>query len=55
MWGEGASDLWGLLEEAEAEREVELLEPLRARLRSSGGQVREEADESSDNVGLQAA
>ena len=33
MWGEGASDLWGFLEWEEDEREAELLEAVRARLR----------------------
>ena len=35
MWGEGASDLWGRLERDEDEREAELLEAIRARLRES--------------------
>jgi hypothetical protein len=34
MWGEGASDLWGRLEE-EDERELELLEANQSRLRGS--------------------
>jgi hypothetical protein len=33
VWGEGASDLWGRLEREEDERETELLEAVRARLR----------------------
>lgn len=35
MWGEGASDLWGRLEREEDEREAELLEAIRFRLRGS--------------------
>ena len=35
MWGEGASDLWGRLERGEDEREAELLEAIRSRLRES--------------------
>ena len=35
MWGEGASDLWGRLERDEDERETEMLEALRSRLRES--------------------
>ena len=37
MWGEGASDLWGRLERDEDEREAELREALRARLRGDSG------------------
>lgn len=33
MWDEGASDLWGRLEQEEDEGEAELLEAVRARLR----------------------
>jgi hypothetical protein len=33
MWGEGASDLWGRLEREHDEREDELLEAVRERLR----------------------
>jgi hypothetical protein len=33
VWGEGASDLWGRLEREDEERETELLEAVRARLR----------------------
>jgi hypothetical protein len=36
MWGEGASDLWGRLEQEEDEREAELLEAMRERLRGVG-------------------
>jgi hypothetical protein len=36
MWGEGASDLWGRLEREEDERETELLEAVRERLRGAG-------------------
>jgi hypothetical protein len=36
MWGEGASDLWGRLEREEDEREDELLEAVRERLRRAG-------------------
>jgi hypothetical protein len=36
MWGEGASDLWGRLEQEEDEREQELLEAVRERLRRAG-------------------
>jgi hypothetical protein len=38
MWGEGASDLWGRLERDEDEREAELREALRARLRGDSGE-----------------
>ena len=38
MWGEGASDLWGRLERDEDEREAELWEALRARLRIASGE-----------------
>ena len=38
MWGEGASDLWGRLERDEDEREAELREALRARLRRASGE-----------------
>lgn len=38
MWGEGASDLWGRLEHDEDEREAELREALRARLRGDSGE-----------------
>jgi hypothetical protein len=38
MWGEGASDLWGRLERDEDEREAELREALRARLRGGSGE-----------------
>lgn len=41
MWGEGASDLWGRLEEEEDEREQELLEAVRERLRRAGSSERE--------------
>jgi hypothetical protein len=41
MWGEGASDLWGRLERDEDEREAELREVLRARLRGGSGEDRE--------------
>ena len=37
MWGEGASDLWGRLEREEDERETELLEAVRERLRGNAG------------------
>ena len=39
MWGEGASDLWGRLEQEEDEREAELLEAVRARLRERAGET----------------
>jgi hypothetical protein len=42
MWGEGASDLWGRLERDEDEREAELLEAMRERLR--GGSDREDRE-----------
>lgn len=45
MWGEGASDLWGRLEQEEDEREAELLEVVRARLR--GDEARPADDEES--------
>ena len=38
MWGEGASDLWCRLERDEDEREAELRETLRARLRGDWGE-----------------
>lgn len=38
MWGEGASDLWGRLERDEDEREAELQEALRTRLRGGYGE-----------------
>lgn len=37
MWGEGASDLWRRLEGEEDEREAELIEAVRERLRSGSG------------------
>ena len=43
MWGEGASDLWGRLERDEDEREAELREALRARLRIASGKEGEDA------------
>ena len=39
MWGEGASDLWGRLEREDDERDAELLEAVRARLRGDEGQA----------------
>jgi hypothetical protein len=42
MWEEGASDLWGRLEQAETEREVELLRFAWARLESEAGGSRPE-------------
>ncbi len=39
MWGEGASDLWGRLEREQDEREAELLEAVRARLRGDEEQT----------------
>ena len=39
MWGEGASDLWGRLEREQDEREAELLEAVRARLRGDEEQA----------------
>jgi hypothetical protein len=50
MWGEGASDLWGHLEEADDEREVGLLEPLPSRLEVGAG-----ADEEEPTPDLEAA
>ncbi len=39
MWGEGASDLWDRLEQEEDERDAELLEAVRARLRERAGET----------------
>jgi hypothetical protein len=41
VWGEGASDLWGRLEEDD-ERELELLDAVRARLRDAAANTAEE-------------
>jgi len=55
MWGEGASDLWGRLERDEDEREAELLEAVRERLRGAGSAERdEEADTSLAGLGTAA-
>ena len=45
MWVEGASDLWGRLEEEGYPEEVELIEAVRDRLRRSGGPTQQEIDE----------
>ena len=42
MWGEGASDLWGRLEEEAGERDLELLDAVRSRLRAEVAQAEEE-------------
>ena len=55
MWGEGASDLWGRLESAEDEREAELLEAVRARLREHAGQTVHDDDNEDSLQGLGAA
>jgi hypothetical protein len=47
MWGEGASDLWGRLEWEEDERESELLEAMRERLRGYGSSEAEGESETS--------
>ncbi|HXV57471.1 MAG TPA: hypothetical protein VD704_06340 [Gaiellaceae bacterium] len=46
MWGEGASDLWGRLEEEEAGRELDLTAAIRERLRAAAAVLQrdEEAD-----------
>ena len=54
MWGEGASDLWGRLEQEEDERETELLDAVRERLRGTGPPERDEEPETS-LAGLGAA
>jgi hypothetical protein len=46
VWGEGASDLWGRLEREEDEREAELLEAVRARLRGDEDRAADDGDES---------
>ena len=53
MWGEGASDLWGRLEREEDEREAELLEAIRSRLRGSISSG--EDDPKQQPAGLKAA
>lgn len=55
MWGEGASDLWGRLEQEEDEREAELLEAVRARLRGSAGATVNDDDSEDLLQGLGAA
>jgi hypothetical protein len=47
MWGEGASDLWDRLEQEEDERDAELLEAVRARLRGRAGAVHDDDKEGS--------
>jgi hypothetical protein len=55
MWGEGASDLWGRLEREEDERETELLEAVRERLREAGSpEPDEEPDVSIAGLGTAA-
>jgi len=55
MWGEGASDLWGRLEQEEDEREAELMEAVRARVHGRAGATAND-DESEDSLqGLGAA
>jgi hypothetical protein len=53
MWGEGASDLWGRLQE-EDEREAELLEAVRERLRGAGSTDGDEYERSAAELGTAA-
>jgi hypothetical protein len=55
MWGEGASDLWDRLEQDEDEREAELLEAMRARLRGRAGQTVYDDDTKDSRQSLGAA
>ena len=55
MWGEGASDLWGRLERDEDEREAEMLEAIRERLRGVGSPERENAEPEASLAGLGTA
>ena len=55
MWVEGASDLWGRLEEEGYAEEVKLIEAVRDRLRRSGGPTQQEIDEWIAGAGLEAA
>jgi hypothetical protein len=54
MWGEGASDLWGHLEEEEYERELEMIDGARE---PPGRSVptKEEVDESIEAAGLRTS
>jgi hypothetical protein len=54
MWGEGASDLWGHLEEEEYERELEMIDGVRE---PPGRSVpaKEEVDESIEAAGSEQA
>jgi hypothetical protein len=55
MWGEGASDLWGRLEHEEDERESELLEAVRERLRGGGSGERDDGESDTSLAGLGTA
>ena len=54
MWVEGASDLWGRLEEEGYAEEVELIEAVRDRLQRSRP-AQQEIDEWIAGAGLEAA
>ena len=43
MWGEGASDLWGHLQEEDDERDLGLQEAVRSRLEVTAGDDEEES------------
>jgi hypothetical protein len=55
MWGEGASDLWGRLEREEDDRETELLEAVRKRLRGAGSGERDDGESETSLAGLGTA
>jgi hypothetical protein len=55
MWGEGASDLWGRLEREEDERETEMFEAVRERLRGVGSPDRDDAGPETSLAGLGTA
>jgi hypothetical protein len=54
MWGEGASDLWGRLQQEEDERETELLGAVRERLRGAGSTDGDEYEASVAELGTAA-